>query len=412
MDHQVIIIGAGISGLTAAIELEKNGYKPVIYESTDRVGGRIKTDKKEGYLLDHGFQVLLTAYPEAQKYLDYETLDLRKFNPGAKIYDGKIRYNIGDPLRQPSAIFTMIISPVGSLGDKIKIWSLSRLLKKKAITEIFESQEMSTLDYLREFGFSENMITKFFRPFFAGIFLEEELATSSRMFEFVFKMFSEGHAAIPAQGMQAIPDQLAGQLKKTTIYFNKKVTTIQGKTVTFQEGEQITAEKIILASDPHAILPGLQREDQEYRSVYNLYFSTPFSAIDRPAIALVPGKDRLINNFCYLTDLSEDYAPSGKALLSISVVKDTDLKGEDLIDRIQKEIFSITGTPVSDMEHLHTFHIRQALPVLSDLKMDISPTATRIVDDVFLAGDYLLNGSLNAAMVSGRRAAEAVMDKI
>ena len=407
---EVIIIGAGISGLIAAIELEKQDIQPIIYEASDRVGGRVKTDEWKGFKLDHGFQVLLTAYPEAQNYLDFEALDLQKFSPGAIIYSGHKTFALSDPLRQPKTVLSMAYSGVGSIGDKLKMWSLSKNLKSKSIDEIFSEKETTTLKYLQKYGFSDKIIRYFFMPFFSGIFLEDKLNTSSRMFEFVFKMFSEGHAAIPAKGMQEIPNQLAAQLKKTRIHFNKIVSRIEGQTIAFENGDMIDAHKIIIAADPYNILPGLSAQTQEYHSVINLYFSTDQSSIKKPLIGLVSNKGALINNFNFMTDVCWGYAPSGKHLLSISVVKKTDLPDEDLVDAIKKEFSELAGWDPSQLEFLKMYKIKQALPVLMDIQASTQPTATRIQENIFLAGDYMLNSSLNAAMTSGRIAAQAALN--
>jgi protoporphyrinogen oxidase len=405
----VVIIGAGIAGLIAAIELEKGGIHPTIYEASDRVGGRVKTDVMDGFRLDHGFQVLLTAYPEAQKYLDYSALDLKTFLPGAIIFNGHDSFQLNDPLRQPSSILRMIFSSVGTIGDKLKLWLLSNKLKRKSIEAIFAEKQKSTLQYLKDFGFSEQIIRNFFKPFFSGIFLEDQLVTSSRMFEFVFKMFSEGSAAIPANGMQAIPNQLFNQLKHTRIHFQHRVSGIGGQKIKFDNGEEVLAERIIIAADPYSILQGFADQDQSYHSVINLYFSTDSSIINIPLIGLVSKEGALINNFCYMTDASPSYAPGGKSLLSISVVKDIKMSDSALMEAVKKEFAQLTGVDGRKMEFLKMYKIKNALPILDDLSSAIDPSATRIQGHIFLAGDHLLNGSLNAAMGSGRAAALAAL---
>ena len=199
--YKIHIIGAGISGLIAAQILENHGYHPTIIEASATVGGRVKSDLVDGYTLDHGFQVLLTSYPATKKYLDYKALDLQKLLPGATIFKHGKAQTIGDPLRNISLLFPTLRSSIGTFSDKLKILKLNTLLKKKKITAIFKTEEKTTLQYLKDFGFSDEIIKDFFTPFFSGIFLETELETSSRMFEFVYKMFGDGLAVIPKEGM-------------------------------------------------------------------------------------------------------------------------------------------------------------------------------------------------------------------
>ena len=117
----------------------------------------------------------------------------------------------------------------------------------------------------------------------------------------------------------------------------------------------------------------------------------------------------MINNYHFPCEVSKNYCPEGKSLLSISVIEDKGYQGKKLVDLVSEEYCLLTGTPENALEHLHTYRIPQALPQVDQIDNDMSPTATKILDNVYLAGDYLLNASLNAAMKSGRLAAEAVM---
>ena len=409
MDQQKIyIIGAGISGLIAAYELERAGYSPQILEASDGVGGRVRTDIENGFLLDRGFQVLLTAYPEAKRYLDYEKLKLKMFDPGAIIFKPGDFFAVHDPLRNPMRLFGMAFSKVGTLKDKFKIFTLTNSLKKKSEEKIFAEPSLTTIDFLRNYGFSETIIDNFFKPFFKGIFLENGLQTSSRMFNFVFKMFSIGFAAIPERGMQEIPDQLKNKLQKTVFHFNSPVEKVEGNTIFLRNGNKIQADKVIIASRPDRMLPQLAGQVKEYRKVINLYFSLEKSFIAQPMIGLVPDSQYLINNFVFMTDVSKSYSSSGKALLSVTVTQDSKAD-ELLVKMVALELEALTGIKANFFHHIKTYEITEALPQVEDMQYTISPTNTKIQDDVYLAGDYLLNGSINAAMTAGRKAAEAVM---
>ncbi|WKK74115.2 NAD(P)/FAD-dependent oxidoreductase [Marivirga salinae] len=413
-NEKVIIIGAGIAGLTAAIELEKAGFKPTILEGSDSIGGRVKTDKVGEYLLDHGFQVLLTAYPEAQHYLDYEKLNLKKFTPGALIIDSQNgNYIISDPLRQPTTLFSMLFSPVGSFSDKLKIFQWNRELKKLSIEMIFSKTETTSLDFLREKGFSETIIKQFFKPFFGGIFLENKLDTSSRMLEFVFKMFGEGHAAVPKNGMKAIPEMLAANLAQTDIKYNQRVEKVGLKKVTLDNGDELDADVIIIATKPDELLPQLAGQFMEDQFVTNLNFSSDIDPIGKSLIALVPDEKYLINNISVMNNTSISYAPEGSYLLSVSVTQNYQENDKQLKQRILKELVEVfPELENATLEHLKTFYIDNALPQIDDFQNKMKPSQSKIQDGIYLAGDYLLNGSINAAMASGRYAAHAVFEDL
>ena len=290
-DYKIHIIGAGISGLIAARILEENGYQPIIIEASNSVGGRVKTDIFNNYQLDHGFQVLLEAYPNAKKYLDFDKLNLQKFLPGAYVYQNGKSKLLGDPLRNLSFALPTLLANVGSFSDKLKIFKLNNTLKQKSIADIFASESVTTLQYLKDKGFTDKIIDNFFRPFFTGIFLEPELRTSSRMFEFVYKMFGEGLATIPKSGIGAISQQLKEGLKNTTFIFNSKVVTVNDAEIILDSGKKIKTHFTIIATMPNALVPNLKNQSYSWKSCYNLYFETEERSIKKPIIGLVAHKN-------------------------------------------------------------------------------------------------------------------------
>ena len=405
-DYKIHIIGAGISGLIAAKTLEYYGYNPIIIEATDRVGGRVKTDIVDGYQLDHGFQVLLNGYPEAQKHLDYNALELQEYLPGAIVFkDGK-QHTLGDPLRNLGFLSSALFSPLGSFSDKLKILKLNSILKKKSLYAIFNEKERTTLAYLKQFGFSDKMISSFFKPFFTGIFLEPELRTSSRMFEFVYKMFGTGLAVLPKGGIQSIANQLQSQLKTTEFIYNTKVKTVNDTKIQLDNGDNLNTHFTIITANTEQLIGNLNHQKTQWKSCYCLYFEVEKRSIEKPLIGLVADDNTLINNIFFHNSLASNTKGENE-LLSVTIVKDTPLTELEIIAQVEKELAKTCN--ISVLKHLKTYHISKALPDLEQLQYDISPTETQLKPTIFLAGDCMLNGSLNAAMISGERAANGLV---
>lgn len=406
---KVHIIGGGISGLVAAQVLESHGLSPVIIDGSDRVGGRLKTDTVKGFQLDRGFQVLLSSYSAAKKYLDYKSLNLQKLKAGSCVFaDGK-QYFFGDPLRDLSLFIPTLFSPLGTLGDKLKVAKLNFHLQKKSIDKIFEDREITTKEYLTAKGFSKNIIKNFFTPFFSGIFLEDELYTSSRMFEFVFKMFGEGLALMPKGGIEDISIHLKDKLQKTEIHHNSFVSNVKDMEITMSDGKKIKTNYTIIATEPTNLVDGLKGQKVDWKSCQNLYFTCSSRVYEKAFIGLVSNQECLINNIFYPTSIPTD--KKGKdELISVTVVKDHGLTDKELIERVKNELKK--ECKIEGITFLKLYNIPKALPKLNNLQYDITPSETKLKDGVFLAGDLLLNGSLNAAILAGEKAALGVLEAL
>lgn len=408
--YNIYIVGAGISGLIAANVLESKGFHPHIIEATDRAGGRVKTDIVNGYQLDHGFQVLLTAYPAAKKYLDYDALDLQEFLPGATIFTNGKSKTLGDPLRKFSLLFPTLFSGIGNFSDKLKILKLNKALKKQTVSEIFEQQhEISTFARLQELGFSEAIISQFFKPFFSGIFLEPNLHTSNRMFEFVYKMFGEGFAALPKAGIEAIPKQLVSKLKQTTFHYNTRVRQVEDGKITIENGDVLESHFTIVAAEASKLISNLKSQSVDWKSCDTLYFEVPKRVIQKPLIGLIPSENNFVNNIFYHNSLAT--ASSGnKELLSVTVVNDHNLAESFLLKKVKEELQLHCG--IEECTFLKRYKIPKALPNLQQLQYTMLPSETRLTTQTFLAGDVQLNGSLNAAMLAGEAAALGVIEAL
>jgi len=247
--HDVIIVGGGVAGLCCAIELNRAGLPFQLLESQESLGGRIQTDRVEGFLCDRGFQILLTAYPEAARLLDYKALDLRPFYPGALVWVDGAFHRLADPFRRPLDALRSMRSPIGSLADKARILKLRQAALAGDLEELYSRPQTTTFSHLQSAAFSQAMIERFFRPFLGGVFLEPELTTSSRKFELVFRMFALGDNAVPARGMGAIPEQLASRLPRERVRLLTRVETIQPGEVVLVTGETLRAAAIVIAAD-------------------------------------------------------------------------------------------------------------------------------------------------------------------
>lgn len=413
MKPTVTIIGAGISGLSAAIYLQRQGFAVKILEASDRAGGRIKTDAVKGFLLDRGFQVLLTSYPEAKELLDYDSLSLKRFLPGATVlYDGGT-FEIADPFRRPSALLATAFAPVGSWRDKANTFFLKKKLVSKSIETIFAQKQQSSYDQLKAYGFSQKMIDRFFKPFFSGIFLEDDLQTPNRMFDFVMKMFSEGDAVVPALGMEEIPKQLVKQLPDGCIQYNTTVTAIEGNTIITANGEKIISNTILIATEANSFLAKYKPETiLAHQSVTNVYFETLVAPSDKAVVILNASSNRkIVNNLTVMSNVSKQYAPEGKVLVSVSCNGILGLSEQELVDAIINELTPWFGQQLQDWNLLKSYEIQYALPKLKELKDDVTLTDVKLADNLYCCGDHLMNGSINAAIKSGRLVATFIANE-
>ena len=409
---RVLVVGAGLAGLSCARRLREAGAEALVLEAADDVGGRVSTDLVEGFQLDRGFQVLLTAYPECRRRLDYPALDLRPFFPGALVRLGGRFHIVADPWRAPLAGLLGAFAPVGGLADKLRIARLRRRLLASDLEAIFTRPERTTLEALRGEGFSSTMIDRFFRPFLGGIFLERELTTSSRMFEFVYKMFSAGDTALPAAGMQAIPRQLAGGLPRGAVRTGCRVEEVGPGRLLLESGERLEGDAVVVAN---ALPGGPEVPGQRpvaWCSTTCLYFSAPEPPFERPILALDGDGEGPVNNLCVPSQVAPSYAPPDRALISASVVHGEDgetMRADELEAATREQMGRWFGDAVTSWELLRAYRIRHALPGQKPPHLEPPRRPVRLNDRLYACGDHLDNASIQGAMASGRRAAEAVL---
>lgn len=406
----VIIVGAGLSGLACALRLQQKGVDCQILEASNCAGGRIRTNVVDGFRLDLGFQVLLSAYPQTQQTIDYGELRLKSFHPGALVrYRGRF-HQLGDPLRLPSDALSSLVSPLATLPDKLRIFSLRQRVCSPSIPELLNRPEVTTLARLRELGFSKDIIDHFFRPFLGGIFLDRDLNTSSRKFEFIFRMFALGEATLPAQGMQAIPQQLVNRLRPGVLRVGTRIASVSNEGVQAADGEFIAADRIIVATAQGEANRLLGRgATQPATSTTCLYYSAQRTPVQGPWLVLNGDGDGPINNLCVLTEAQRSYAPENVSLISVTVLDSAFQSNGDLEPVVRAQLGDWYGPDTAQWKHLRTDHIANALPLQSPPALDPVAKPVKISDRLFVCGDHTTIASIEGAITSGQRAADAAI---
>jgi phytoene dehydrogenase-like protein len=414
-DPEVLIVGAGLAGLCCGRRLLQCGVPFRVLEASDAVGGRVRTDVVDGFRLDRGFQVYLTAYPEARRVLDLDAIDLKPFTRGVLVRLGGRFHRLADPRAEPLASLKSLVNRIGSPGDKLRLVRLYWEIDRGKLELQVMKDERPTLDLLRWNGrFSEGMIDRLFRPLLGGMFLERDLITSSRFFRFVFRVFAQGPAAVPSQGMQVIPEQVAARLPAGSVRFGARVARLGHREVALEAGETLRARAVVVATEGPAAaqLVGDEVPDPGSNGAVTLYY-----AADRPPVAepivMLDGEGRgPVNHVAVMSNVSAAYAPPGQSLVAASVVGIPPEDDAELDRRARVQLGEWFGPQVAAWRLLRAYRIPHALPDQTAGRLDPWQRPVRLRPGLYVCGDHRDNGSIDGAMTSGFRAAQAVMEDL
>ncbi len=412
MTTDVLIVGAGLAGLSCASTLTRAGISSLILEADDDVGGRARTDQLDGFLLDRGFQVFSTAYPEAKHILNYDSLKLHNFYPGALVRFEDRFHRASDPFRYPLHAIQSSMNPIGTLVDKFKIVAWRRRVLTGLVGDLFQKTETTTMTHLQSMGFSQVMIDRFFRPFLGGVFMDQSLRTSSHMADFMFRMFASGDIAIPENGIGALAQQLAQRLNAEQIRTGEKVVNIKGTTITLASGETLTARHVVIATEgPTATQLVPQLETRPYHQTTCLYFSTSEPPRTGPYLILNGETNGIVNSLCVLTQVSPSYAPPGQHLVSVTTGENSMSDKGNIQAAVRSQLMQWFGKLVNNWKHLRTYYLVQAQPDQSPPLRSTKQMNPKIGEGLSLCGDYCATATFDGAIGSGRRAAEEIMSK-
>ena len=431
-----VVGGGGLAGLAAALELRRRGVPCTVVEKQERAGGRVQTDEVDGFLLDRGFQIFLTGYPEAQRVLDYDALDLRPFFAGASIHlgPGEGFPRVADPLRHPVAAIQSAFGPIGSPLDKVLVGALRFaspfLGDAYSLLGSGKEEETTAAEALRGLGLSESIVRPFFRPFLAGIFFNPTLGVSSRLTKFVLKVLADGPQCLPAKGMGAVSAQLAARAERggARLLLGRGVQAVEWEgaapRVVLDDGAALEAPLgVVLATEgPEAFrlagdfMEGAPSKAEEPVGTVCVYFRAT-EPPSRDKILFLDGRgEELVNNCCVPSNVCPDYAPKGQALISTSIVGSKSyLDGlcaddAELAAEVKRCLGGWFGeAAVAPWELLKVYRIPYGQPNQNPPTDFDRSVRLRSADRcLYVCGDHRTSGTLDGALLSGRRAAEAL----
>lgn len=396
----VVVVGAGLAGLVCAKHLQLAGHAVTLLEASGTVGGRVATDTVDGFTCDRGFQVVNTAYPALRREVHLPDLDLQAFTPGAALRRGDDLHRLVNPLRMPSTAWSTATDTLLPWADRLALvrWTL-RVLAHGARGSLRRA-DVSTATMFARAGLGGAAQERFLRPFLAGVLLEDELATSARFAELVWRTFVLGTVAVPAAGMAALPAHLARQLAPGTVELSTPVRVVGDTRVRTDDGER-TARAVVVAADPVTAADLLGHPVPRTRSVTTWYHVADEAPTDEALLHLDATGGPLLNTVV-MTAAASTYSPDHRALVATSTLADLDEA------TVRREAGRLFGTDPGGWSHLHTARVDRALPALTAPTPVGLRAPVHLRDGLFVAGDHRDTPSLQGALAGGHRAARAV----
>ncbi|MFJ9600852.1 NAD(P)/FAD-dependent oxidoreductase [Streptomyces althioticus] len=399
----VVVVGAGLAGLACALDLCRAGRRVALLEASDGVGGRMRTDRRDGFLLDRGFQVFNTSYPQVKRRLDLGSLRLRPFTAGVVAHTSRGPVRLVDPTRESGASEALTPGRLPGARDLAALAGLTAWDALLPASAVRRRRDGSTSRALKRAGVSDAMVDEILRPFLSGVFLEDRLETSARFFHLVWRSMVRGSLCLPARGVGAVPAQLAAGLPDGVLRLGTPVSSLTDDGVLTEDGSEIPSRAVVVATEPATaalLLPGLPVPAT--RTVTTYHHAADASPADEPVLRV--DSTGTVLNTCVLSRVAPTYAPEGIALISTSVLGADEPGRERTVLRRLAELY---GTDTGGWQRVDVRTVEGALPAMAP-PWPLSRT-TRLWPGRYVCGDHRATSSVQGALASGTRAAREVL---
>ena len=406
--YDAVVIGAGLAGLTAARVLHRLGYDVALLERGSAVGGRLRTDQHDGFLLDRGFALYNPAYPAGARTFDHAALQLQAFRPGVEVWRAGSWSRLSDPRREPRGIGSDAWH--AARGGIAPAWELAAFgayvaaCGRQPVARLRRRPDVPLAVALREWGVGRRCIERLVGPFLSGVFGEAGLATSRRYADLVLRSFSRGVPSVPAAGMQALPEQIAADLPEGAVRTGVEVQSLRNGEARTADGS-VTGRVIIVATEAPAaqrLLPGLAIAPMA--SLTTWYFAADAEPPHGGRTLLLDGSGSpLLSNVAVMTSAAATYSQSSRVLVAASAVG----FHPDAVsaERARSATARLLGIAAGELTEVRRYPIAIALPQLrpgSPLRRSVE-----ISDGLLVIGDHRDTPSIQGALVSGERGAAA-----
>ncbi|WP_367041165.1 NAD(P)/FAD-dependent oxidoreductase [Streptomyces sp. Je 1-332] len=409
----VVIVGAGVAGLSAAHQLTRAGVTTVVLEAAPYVGGRMSTEKVDGFRLDRVGQLLTTSYPELRHTPGLDALVLRPFVPGVLVHsDGRHHRAVepSSPRRARGALTAARAlasapraTPLGGPLDQARLGAALARLAATDPERLIARPELPASQALFARGLPARTVTGFLRPLLSALLCDPDLTTSSRCADLALHSFARGRLCLPEGGAEVLPELLSAALPPGTVQTGVRVTAVSTTSVTTAEHGEVSCRAVLLATDARAaaeLLPGLRVPS--FHQVTVLHHAAPDAPLAEPALLLDADRSGPVAHTAVISRVDPSRAPAGRALISSTVL------GPPPDERaVLAHLADLYGTSTARWESLAVHHTREAVPAMPpphDLRRPV-----RLLAGLYVCGDHRDTSTVQGALHSGRRAARAAL---